>query len=197
MIKEIESERLILRKLRLEDCHDLFEYTSNAEVAKYVSWNKHDELEQATKYIQKVMDDYEEGDNPYVWAIEYKENGKMIGTMEFFLYSKKNQWCELESDMNPLYWNKGLNTEALKAIIEYCFNTLQLNKVQARCYAENKGSAKVLKKAGMTYEGTMRQHLFSDGQFHDILRFSILKEEFLNQGKQISPNQFLFRSTTL
>jgi [ribosomal protein S5]-alanine N-acetyltransferase len=195
MIKEIETERLLLRKLRLEDEHDLYEYTSNEEVAKYVAWNKHEKLEQATNYIKRVMSEYEDGDNPYVWAIEYKENGKMIGSIEFSLYSPKNRWCELDSDMNPLYWNKGLNTEALNAVIEYCFNTLNLNKVQARCYGKNIGSSKVLKKAGMSFEGTMRQHMFKNNEFHDILRYSILKEEFMNTKKQSNSNQSIFRFT--
>lgn len=135
-------------------------------------------MDEASKYINKVIRDYEDSDNPYVWAIEYKENGKMIGTIELYSLSHKNRWCELESDMNPEYWNKGLNTEALKAVINFCFTELNLNKVQARCYEKNRGSAKVLQKAGMIYDGVQRQHFYEEGVFHNIFWYSILRKDF-------------------
>ena len=181
MIKEIETDRLVLRKLTLEDNQDLYEYTSDYEVSKYVSWEKQESLDDAINYIKSVIKQYAEAENPYVWAIELKENHKMIGTIELSSLSKKHKRCELESDINRDYWRKGYNTEALKAVINFCFTTLDLNKIQTRCYAKNIGSYKVMEKVGMSHEGVQRQHLFMEGEFHDLFRYSILKDDFISR----------------
>ena len=75
------------------------------------------------------------------------------------------------------YWNRGYATEALRAVVAYGFDTLGLNRIYAYHFVRNAASGRVLQKAGMTHEGTLRRHTFKDGEFLDVHQYAILREE--------------------
>jgi ribosomal-protein-alanine N-acetyltransferase len=81
--------------------------------------------------------------------------------------------------LNRNYWGLGLATEAINELIKFGFEKIQLKRIQGRCDIDNIGSEKVMLKAGMCYEGTLRKNEFIKGEFKDTKIFSILKEEFL------------------
>ena len=75
------------------------------------------------------------------------------------------------------YWNHGIATEAARAIIEYGFNTLNLNSIFARFLDNNPASGKVMQKIGMKYVGKMREHEYKSGQYYDVFYYEILKSD--------------------
>jgi ribosomal-protein-alanine N-acetyltransferase len=85
--------------------------------------------------------------------------------------------------MNSAYGGRGIMTEAVKRVLEYCFAELGLERVEARCMGYNYASEKVMQKVEMTYEGTLRHHQWIKGRFHDFKVYSILRDEFLTQHK--------------
>jgi ribosomal-protein-alanine N-acetyltransferase len=174
----LETSRLILKKISLEDAEDMFEYASDPEVAKYVTWEYHKSMEDSLNLIKRMLSISEKGDVAF-WGLYLKENGKLIGTFELNI-DRKNMMGEIAFVLSKKYWNKGLMTEAVRKVIEFGFEKLNLNRIQARCMAENISSERVMQKAGMKLEGILREALFVKGRFWDMKMYSILKREYEN-----------------
>lgn len=173
----LETDRLILRKVTLEDIEDMHLYGSDEEVSKYVTWNTHDTISDTTNFVEFVLNKYE---NKQVspWGIEYKENGKFIGTIDFVWWQPNHKIAEIGYVISKNYWGIGLTTEVTKEIIKFGFEEMDLVRIQARCDVENIGSSRVMEKAGMTFEGIIRNGIFVKGKHRDLKMYSILKEEF-------------------
>ncbi|WP_026565799.1 GNAT family N-acetyltransferase [Bacillus sp. UNC41MFS5] len=171
----LETERLILRKVTLDDAEDMFSYGSNEEVTKYVTWNAHKTLSDTKEFIGFVLNKYE---NSQVapWGIEYKENGKFIGTIDFVWWQSNHKIAEIGYVISQEYWGMGLTTEAAKEVIKFGFEKMNLVRIQARCFVENIGSARVMEKTGMSFEGILRKGMFVKGKHQDLKMFSILEE---------------------
>ena len=176
----IETERLILRRLRLADTDDLYEYASDEEVARHVLWRVHASRAQSRAFLRAARRQYSTG-FPGSFAIVLKENGKMIGTIGFMWINSEFRSCEVGYSLNRNYWNRGLMTEALKAVIDFAFDELHLNRIEAQHETDNPASGRVMIKAGMRYEGTMRQRVRNKGRFSDVAVYAILRRD-LNKG---------------
>ncbi|MBM7553048.1 GNAT family N-acetyltransferase [Thalassobacillus pellis] len=169
-IPKIETERLILRKITLDDAKDMYLYASDEEVTKNVTWNTHFTLSDTFRFINTFLSKY---DAP--WGIELKENGRFIGTVHFVWWQPKHNSAELGYVLSKEYWGQGLITEAARAIISFGFENLDLVRIQARCFLENKGSERVMKKLGMDFEGINRKVMNVKGEHRDLKMYSILK----------------------
>jgi ribosomal-protein-alanine N-acetyltransferase len=123
------------------------------------------------------MKQYIDG-QPSPWGIVYKENNKVIGTGGYHLWVKEHGKAEIGYAISARYWNKGVMTEALKEIIKFGFEKMNLNRAEARVYVENTASERVMQKCGMKYEGILRESWFVKGIFQDIKMYSVLKSEF-------------------
>ncbi|QGM30232.1 GNAT family N-acetyltransferase [Bacillus sp. N3536] len=173
----LETERLILRKVTIEDIQDMYLYGSDEEVSKYVTWNTHETISDTKGFVEFVLNKYK---NKQVspWGIECKENGKFIGTIDFVWWQPNNKTAEIGYVISKDYWGKGLTSEVAKEIIKFGFEKMNLVRIQARCDVENIGSARVMEKAGMSFEGIIRKGIFVKGMHRDLKMYSILNEEF-------------------
>lgn len=176
-LPKIETENLLLRKLKLEDEHDIFEYAQDSEVTKYVMWEPHFSSVESLYFIQIVIGQYNQN-QPSSWGIEHKKDKKLIGTIGFTNWAKEHKRAEIGFVISRNYWNKGYATEALKRIIKFGFIEMQLNRIEARCEVSNVASSKVLDKVGMKCEGILRNQMFVKEKFRDYKIYSILKNEF-------------------
>jgi [ribosomal protein S5]-alanine N-acetyltransferase len=172
----LETERLLLRKITLEDAWDMHYYGSNENVSKFVTWETHKSLSDTREFIEFVLSKYE---NKKIapWGIEYKENGKLIGTIDFVSWQLKHNIAEIGYVLSQDYWGKGITTEAAKEVIKFGFENMDLVRIQARCDIENIGSARVMEKVGMTFEGVIRKGIFVKSKHRDIKMYSIINEE--------------------
>lgn len=175
----LETERLLLRKITLEDVEDMYYYGSNEEVSKYVTWDTHKTLSATKEYIEFVLTQYK---NKKIapWGIEYKQNRKFIGTIDFVSWQLKHSIAEIGYVISQDYWKMGIATEAVNEVIKLGFNNMDLVRIQARCDVENIGSARVMEKVGMSFEGIIRKGILVKGKHRDLKMYSILKEEFLS-----------------
>jgi ribosomal-protein-alanine N-acetyltransferase len=173
------TERLILRKLTLDDAKDLFEFASDPEVAKYVSWEPHRSIEDSINLIKFTHERYEKREG-IIWGIVYRENNKVIGTCDISPAIKHFR-AEIAYAISRDYWGKGLMTEAVKEAIKFGFEKMNLNRIQAMCIPENIGSYRVMEKVGMKYEGLIREYLYIKGKFQDLKLYSILRIEYFDQ----------------
>lgn len=171
----LETERLVLRKLKIEDADAMYIYASNDDVTKYVLWDSHTSPEQTKQFLQFMIDKYEQEN--YAWAVTLKDSDEFIGTIDYVMLDHNEHIGEIGYALSHLYWGKGYMSEAAKAILHYGFTELHLERIQARCFAENIGSERVMQKAGMVYEGTMRKSKLAKGTYYDLKLYSMIREE--------------------
>jgi len=168
----IETDRLIIRKMKMDDIDDIFCFTSDPEMLKFtpmydLSKNK----EGLSQYIKKVLKNYKDG-NPEYWAVVYKKINKVIGIVTIDISSKHRG--DIGYAICRKYWGKGFATEAAKAIIDFGFNTLGLKRIEGACDPRNIASVKVLKKLGMKYEGLLKSYSCMRGEFCDRKLYAII-----------------------
>lgn len=173
----LETDRLILRKVTLNDVEDMFSYGSDEDVSKYVTWETHQSLSDTKEFVEFILNQYKMG-KIAPWGIEHKESGKFIGTIDFVWWEPKHKSAEIGYVISKEFWGKGLTTEAAKGLISFGFEKMDLVRIQARCFLENIGSKRVMEKTGMSLEGIIRRGMFAKGEHRDLRLYSILKEEF-------------------
>ncbi|MBA3424377.1 MAG: GNAT family N-acetyltransferase [Rubrobacter sp.] len=182
-LPRIETERLLLRKVTLDDAPDLLVNTSDPEIARYTTWEPYDSIEEARRFLGSVISNYERGE-PANWGLELRESGRFIGMCGFMqdFWEPEYACASLGYAIGREHWGKGLTTEAVRAAIAFGFEHLTLNRIEARCVAENTASERVMQKAGMSYEGTLRDNVFRKGRYWDYKVYSILRVDFRDAG---------------
>ena len=164
--------------MRLDDAGAMFAYASDPEVTRYVLWDTHRSIVDSESFLSFAMEGYERGDFGG-WGVVLKDSGAFVGTCGMDGgYAPEHARAEIGYVLSREHWGKGLMPEAARAVIRFGFERMSLNRVEARCIAENTASARVMEKAGMIYEGTLREREFVKGAFRDIKLYSILRSEF-------------------
>ncbi|KGX90922.1 acetyltransferase [Pontibacillus halophilus JSM 076056 = DSM 19796] len=176
----METKRLILRYFRREDAKRLQEIYHNKKVASTTTIPYPYTIEDATNWIESHEELIEYGGLiPY--AIVLKTENRLIGSISLRIHV--GQWKgELAAVIDEEYWGKGYGTEAAKACLDEAFSEKGINKVFAQAIGSNHPSIETIKKIGMKLDGSLRQDLWHDGQFKDVLIFSILKREWESEG---------------
>ncbi len=173
----LETERLILRKMRADDAEDMFEYACRGDVTEYLTWYPHPDKIYTREYLEYLGTKYRTGDF-FDWAITLKGSGKMIGTCGFTSFDFTNDGAEVGYVLNPEYRGQGLVPEALLAVLEFGFDNLLLHRAEAKYIVGNDASRKVMEKVGMKFEGVKREGMLIKGKFRDIGICSVLRNEF-------------------
>jgi ribosomal-protein-alanine N-acetyltransferase len=173
----LETDRLILRKMTPDDAEAMFAYASDPEVSRYTLWETHRSIEDSRAFLDLVTQKYESGGEPD-WGIVYKGDHRFVGACGLVDWEVEHARVEVGFVLSREYWGRGLMPEAVRAMLSFGFERMNLNRVEARCIAENAASARVMEKAGMAYEGTLRQREYIKGTYRDMKLYAILKEEF-------------------
>lgn len=176
----LETPRLIIRKYLLTDIYDIYEYTSDEQVAIAAGWNVHDSLSTTLRTVVAMSQ------QPDSYAIVNKSDGKIIGGIGLYNDSARHNdhGRSLGYALNRNYWGKGLITEAANAVITMGFEVMQLQLISATHYPFNSASARVLNKLGFTYEGRLRHcSVVLKGQVYDEMFYSLTREEYLAHKK--------------
>ena len=145
----IETERLLLREITLDDNEVLFKLHANPEVQKYTGEPVVTSLKEIEKAIASRIDHY----NKYGygrWATILKSENKCIGWAGL-AYLPEFDEIDLGYRFLPEYWGLGIATEATRAILNYGFEVLQLKKIVAIAMKEHKASIRVMEKVGMEF----------------------------------------------
>lgn len=171
----IETKRLILREITMNDWENIHIYTTSPEVTRYTAWGPNTEQD-TTAYIEQVLQTQQAYPRQqFDLAVCLKTDGTLIGGVNI---SIEDTNAEIGYVMNPSYQGKGYAAEASLALLDLGFNTLNIHRIYAKCRPNNKASEKVMQKIGMQYEGMMREHWFYKGEFHDSLVYSMLATEY-------------------
>jgi len=147
----LETERIILRPLVLEDAEQIFNsWTSDEDVARFMVWDTHKSVEETIEWLKLEVSNIM-GDKNYTWGMVLKENNELFGTIGLNYRDEPNCFV-LGYNIAKKYWGKGLTTEAGKSVLEFAINKLGEKKFFCRHAVENIGSMKVMTKLGFKYE---------------------------------------------
>ena len=174
---DIETKRLLLRRMTMKDAQDIFEYSRDPEVARHVLWSAQKHISEAKEYVRYMTKRYRD-DLPSSWGIIDKESGKLVGTIGYMSLSEENASVEVGYSLARWLWGKGLMTEALRAVIDYTFDAMDINRIEAQHELTNPSSGRVMEKCGMVREGVLRQRLYNKGQYVDVALYAILKSDY-------------------
>jgi ribosomal-protein-alanine N-acetyltransferase len=172
------TARLILRWLRMDDADFILKEWGDQVVTYYMRDEEplktREQAEEMLQHLQKP----ETYQNMRWWGIELKAEGILIGTIGYCAWDKRHHHAEVGYDMWPAYWGRGLMPEALRAVVRYGVDEMELNRVQATTHTENQRSQRVLEKLSFQREGILREFYCRDGTYNDQVQFSLLKSEW-------------------
>ena len=174
----LQTECLNLRRFVESDAEAMFEnWASSAENLTYVTWDPHPNLEVTRNSICNWVSSYAKP-NYYKWAICLKEKPEqVIGDISIVEMNEYDSCCEIGYILGKNYWGCGMMTEALKAVLDFCFTQAGFQKVRSRYASLNPASGRVMEKAGMTYLKTIANGVERKDYVADLIYYQISREE--------------------
>lgn len=186
-IPTIQTERLVLRPFAENDLDDFFECCRNPNLGNNAGWKPHETREEAEEVLHSVFMN-QEG----IWGIELKETNRIIGSVGIIPDPKRENPASrmLGYWLKETHWGKGLMSEAVSAILEYAFTTMNLNLISANCYPHNIRSRRLLTSKNFVYEGILHEaEQTYNGRVYDHLCFYLPKNNYpAHPDKNIKPN---------
>ncbi len=176
--KRLETNRLILRRFVNEDASAMYKnWASDSEVTKYLMWPTHSSKEISEEITKDWVSSYT-NEKYYQWAIVVKENGKEpIGSIAVVQMDESTSMMHIGYCIGKAWWHKGITSEALKAVMDFLFDEVEVNRIESRHDPRNPNSGAVMKKCGMKYEGTLRSADWNNQGICDASYYALLKSE--------------------
>ncbi|WP_010095527.1 GNAT family N-acetyltransferase [Ornithinibacillus scapharcae] len=171
------TNRLKLVEINHSFVVNIFNVLSRDEVTKYYGRDSLKSLEEAENIIEHFQVLFQEG-RGFRWGIVLKSTNEFVGTIGIHNYSANMKRAEVGFELHPDYWRKGILTEALNRVLEYCFVDLGLYRIAAITFPANKASNGLLEKVGFKLEGTLRGYLYQHNQSNDAYVLSLIKPDW-------------------
>ena len=179
-IPELYTTRLYLRAMLVADAEDMFDYAKDPEVSRFLTWEPHPDAGFTKKYLTYAGQQYRTG-NFFDWAVIHRESGRMIGTCGFTCFRYESNAAEIGYVLHPAYRGQGLATEAVRAVMSFGFEELDLHRIEARFMEGNDASRRLMERVGMTFEGFARESLLIKGTYRTIGTCAILQREYVRE----------------
>lgn len=178
----IRTPRLILRPLTLQDAPAIYSYACKEIVARYTLWQPHQSLADTEAFIRDyVFKHYQDQEYEPLGITLSQQPDTVIGTCGAWWASQKNSTLEIGYALNDAYWGQGITSEAVTALLDYSFENVKVNRIQAHFKKENIASGRVMENAGMTYEGCLRESVFHNNRWWDTVHYAILRSDWEGQ----------------
>lgn len=175
--RKIETSRLILRQFVSEDAQAMYEnWASDPDVTKFLTWPAHGSMDVSKRVLNDWISHYEE-DTFYQWAIVPKDLDQPIGSISVVSRNDEVEMVHIGYCIGKKWWHQGIMTETLRAVIGFFFDQVGVHRVETRHDPNNPHSGAVMRKCGMTYEGTHRQSDRNNQGICDADWYGILKGE--------------------
>jgi len=175
----LSTERLDLKRLSDADLDDLFLIRSNKETMRFIPRPVAQSKEDAKKVMDMINEAIDKNDG-INWGLYLKDTGRLIGVAGFVRLSKSDYRGEVGYVLNAAYHKKGYMKEALDTILDYGFNKINFNCIEAVIDPENTDSVKVIEKFGFKRDGRLRDYTFHNEQFSDAFIYSKLRREHVS-----------------
>ena len=175
--KTLETPRLILRRAELTDAEPMFRnWANDPDVTKYLTWPPHESVDVTRNVVKSWVDSYRNEDY-YHWVIILKETGEPIGSLLASCVGRVPS-AHIGYCIGKKWWHRGIMTEALNTVIRYLFDEVGFTRIESMHDPNNPHSGAVMRKCGMTYEGTHRMSDRNNQGICDASYYAILAEEY-------------------
>lgn len=182
----LETSRLILRDIRMEDVQEYYERLwGDGDVCRYLLSDPHQDIGESYASIEKLLRRYEEG-RCYRWGITERDDDSLIGIIELLKFDEEANSCSFAYMLGCDYWNRGYGSEALKEVIRFGFEEMELSRILVDHMADNPASGAAMRKAGMTHIGTETAKYEKHGILHDAEVYEIRNPS----RKEMTPNEY-------
>lgn len=180
----IYGNRVRLRSAERSDLEKFMEWINDPEVTEgltlFLPMSSVDE----EKWFETVMQRPQE-EKPLVIDMKEGSTWRLIGNSSFFDFD----WVARSAEVGIMIgeksiWNRGYGTEVMTLLLRHGFRTLNLNRVYLRVYAENKRAIRTYEKVGFLHEGSLRQAVYKNGKYSDVLIMSVLREEWDDRNEE-------------
>lgn len=173
----LRTTRLDLRPLAPIDAEALFALKSDALVQRYGSHTPWTDLQQAIDYIDRDRRSMADGQHVQ-FAVVRREDDAMLGTCTLYQLDAQCRRADVGYALLPSAWGRGYANEAVTALLDWGFETLALNRVEADIDPRNAASARALERLGFTREGHLRERWIVGGEVGDSLIYGLLAREW-------------------
>ncbi len=177
ILPNIEGERVQLRWLTTNDVNSLFSIFSDPKVMRYWSSLPLADVAAAEKLLAEIHS-YFEKRNLFQWGVARQTDNRIIGTCTLFHLDPDNRRAEIGYALGSENWGKGYMGDALKLLLNFCFDNLNLHRLEADVDPQNTASIKVLERLGFQREGYLRERWLVGGNVQDSLFYGLLKNEW-------------------
>ncbi len=178
-IKTLETKRLILKNITWNDVQAIHEMNSFKEVAAFNTIGIPKDIWETKNALRTIIEPkLDREKTQFIWVLRKKKTNQFIGEIGLTLAATRFKMGEIHYSLHPNYWNQGYAIEAVKSVINYCFEELKLHRIEAGVATENSKSIKLLEKVGMLREGLKRKILPIKGKWTDNYHYAILENDF-------------------
>ncbi|GAA4274829.1 GNAT family N-acetyltransferase [Aquimarina gracilis] len=171
---KLNTKRLTLRQIAYSDSKEILFLRSNEIVNTYVNRPKTQTLEETIAFIDKINNGIKEDDWLF-WGITLKSNPKLIGTICLWNFSDHHKIAEIGYDLHPDFHGQGIMNEALIRVLNYGFQDLKLDQIEAYTHKDNEASKGLLKKNNFILEENRK-----DNENENNIVFILQKSNLIN-----------------
>jgi ribosomal-protein-alanine N-acetyltransferase len=169
----LETNRLMLRQINFDDADAFFELRTNEKAMKFIGKNKPTHLSEIYDLMEIITKDINEN-LAISWAITLKGESRLIGTIGYYRNDFQNYRGEIGYMLLPVFWQKGIMSEAIQAVLHYGFEVIKFHSISANIDPRNKASAAILKKFNFIKEAYFRENYYFNGEFLDSEIYGLL-----------------------
>jgi len=172
MFPTLTTARFLLQQVLPEDQQFVFEGLSHPDIIRFYGV-RFDSFEAAGKQMDWYEKSYNEGTG-HPWKIVDRISGEKIGVVAYYYFKSEHKKAEVGFWIFPEYWNKGVTSEVLKAVIDYCQKQKGIHRLEAFVEEGNMASIRVLEKLGFVCEGKLNEYEIKDGHYISLLIYALL-----------------------
>ncbi|GAA0574312.1 GNAT family N-acetyltransferase [Kribbella sandramycini] len=181
-MEPISSERIVLREFRADDLDDYFAICGDDRVTVWMAFDSYDRAK-AIETLNGIIERSARADRPdYMLAVARRDDDRVIGLVRIAPGVHRNG--KLACAIGAEHWKHGYATEATQLLLDFSFGTLGLHRVTAAIGPENEASIAVVKRLGFSYEGHLRDHVFTNGAWRDSVLYSLLEDEYADRSPE-------------
>jgi ribosomal-protein-alanine N-acetyltransferase len=173
----LETERLRLIRFNRDHFERMFEMRRDDEVMKYVERPRPQHISEMEIFFQQ-NEELINSQNGITWIITLKDENLMAGNIGFWRMKKEHHRAEIGYMLLPNYWNKGIMSEAMRAVLAYGFDEMKLHSIEADINPENIASAAILEKHYFTREAFFKENFYWNGVYLNSAIYSLLEQDY-------------------
>lgn len=174
---QLVTDRLLLRRLSLDDAGEIFILRTDETVNKYLNRAKANSIEDANAFINKINLAIDANQSMF-WAICLKEDTTLIGTICLWNFSEEDNKAEIGYELLPRFHGKGIMQEAFLKVVEFGFQTLGLNNIEAWTTLQNNSSKKIVERNGFSRNADLESRIDRNIEGPDLIIYSLSRKSF-------------------